>query len=155
MVAHLFYLMLLLPAVPLARQDFRLREVSVGWLALLGVVSVAAGWCSFGLRGTMVHVAVNAGILVLFGGAMVLYHLLRRRPLQEFFTRSFGAGDALMMLAVAPIFCPTAYVRFLLVSSLAATGCWLVRRSRTVPLAGWMALTLAAYAISGTAGLWN
>ena len=60
----------------------------------------------------------------------------------------------LMMAAVAPLFGPAAYVRFLLAATLVA-GWWAVRRPATVPLAGFMALTLSVYVVFKTAGLWN
>ena len=98
---------------------------------------------------------VNAGVLAALGFAMLLYQLCRRRPLRNFFSRDFGAGDAVMMAAVAPLFAPCAYVRFLLAASLSALVWWGVRRPATIPLAGFMALALAVYAVCKTAGLWN
>ncbi|HJF88593.1 MAG TPA: hypothetical protein K8W14_01935 [Alistipes onderdonkii] len=98
---------------------------------------------------------VNAGVLAALGFAMLLYQLCRRRPLRDFFSRDFGAGDAVMMVAVAPLFGPAAYVRFLLAAGLAALVWWGVRRPATIPLAGFMALTLAVYVACKTAGLWN
>lgn len=86
---------------------------------------------------------------------MALYQLLQRRPLRAFFTHYFGAGDVVMLAAVVPLFSPTAYVRFLLASCLAALGWWAVRRPATIPLAGFMALTLGVYALCKTAGLWS
>ena len=38
------YFLLLFPALRLVWEDFRLREVSVFWLAVLGALSVAVGW---------------------------------------------------------------------------------------------------------------
>lgn len=149
------YCLLLLPAVPLAWEDFRVREVSVVWLAVLGVLSVAVGWSMAGLHPMLWHAVVNAGVLAALGFAMLLYQLCRRRPYGEFFGRSFGLGDAVMMLAVVPLFAPAAYVRFLLTACIAALGWWGVRRPATIPLAGFMALALAVYAVCKTLGLWN
>lgn len=149
------YLLLLIPVVPLAREDFRTRRVAVVWLAVLGVAAVAVGWTSFGFRPMLLHAGVNAGILVIFSAAMLGYQLLRHRPVRTFFEQSFGLGDVVMMIAVVPLFVPGSYVRFLLVSCLAGLAWWTVKRSETVPLAGIMALTLAVYAVSKTAGLWS
>ena len=110
MLSHWPYSLLLFPALHLAWEDFRMREVSVLWLAVLGALSVAVGW---------------------------------------------GVSDAVMMAAVAPLFAPGVYVRFLLAASLAALVWWGVRRPATIPLAGFMALTLAVYVACKTAGLWN
>lgn len=46
MLSHWPYSLLLFPALHLAWEDFRMREVSVLWLAVLGALSVAvAGAC--------------------------------------------------------------------------------------------------------------
>lgn len=150
-----YYLLLLVPAAPLAYDDFRMRRVAVVWLAVLGAVAVAVGWLSAGLRPMLVHTAANACMLVLFGSAMLLCHFSRRRPPGEFFSRSFGAGDAVMMVAVAPLFSPAAYVRLLLAACIAALGWWAVKRPATIPLAGFLALTLVVYVVCKTAGLWS
>lgn len=148
------YLLLLLPAIPLARDDFRTRRVGVLWLALLAVSSAGVGWHAAGLRTMLLHAAANVCVLLLFGCAMLVYHLSRRMRSRDFFSRSFGAGDAVMMSAVAPLFAPVAYVRFLLLSCLLALGWWCVKRPATIPLAGFMALVLAVYVVCKTAGLW-
>lgn len=150
-----YYLLLLVPAAPLAYDDFRMRRVAVVWLAVLGGTAVAVGWLAAGLQPMLVHAAVNAGVLVLFGCAMLLYEFARRRGPGDYFSRSFGAGDAVMMAAVAPLFSPAAYVRFLLAACIAALGWWAVKRPGTIPLAGFMALTLAVYVVCKTAGLWS
>ena len=146
MLSHWPYSLLLFPALHLAWEDFRMREVSVLWLAVLGALSVAVGWGVSGLYPMLWRAVVNAGVLAALG---------RRRPLRDFFSRDFGAGDAVMMVAVAPLFGPAAYVRFLLAAGLAALVWWGVRRPATIPLAGFMALTLAVYVACKTAGLWN
>lgn len=149
------YMLLLPPALILAWEDFRTREVSVGWLWMLGLLVPAVGWKTGGLSEVARYAAANLSLLLCLGAILVLYHLLLRRPLGAFFTRSFGAGDAAMLVALVPLFRPTNYVRFVLVSCLAALAWWLVRRPKTIPLAGFMALTLAVYALCKTAGLWS
>lgn len=148
------YLLLLLPAIPLARDDFRTRRVGVVWLALLAVAAAGVGWHGVGPRTMLLHAAANLGLLLLFGASMLLYHLSQRMRSGDFFSRSFGAGDAVLMASVAPLFAPVAYVRFLLLSCLLALGWWCVKRPATIPLAGFLALVLAAYVVCKTAGLW-
>lgn len=113
------------------------------------------GCMTEGLRPLLTHSAANMIILLLLGGSLVIWQVVRRRPLRAFFIRSFGAGDAVMMAAVAPLFDPVAYVRFLMVSCLAALMWWTLKRPATLPLAGFMALTLCVYALCKTAGLWS
>lgn len=122
MLSHWPYSLLLFPALHLAWEDFRMREVSVLWLAVLGALSVAVGWGVSGLYPMLWRAVVNAGVLAALGFAMLLYQLCRRRPLRDFFSRDFGAGDAVMMAAVAPLFAPGVYVRFLARGQPRSTG---------------------------------
>lgn len=149
------YLLLLVPAAPLVYTDFRMRCVSVWSLAVLCGAAVAVGWISFGFRPMLLHAGVNAGILVIFSAAMLGYQLLRHRPVRTFFEQSFGLGDIVMMIAVVPLFVPGSYVRFLLVSCLAALAWWMVKRTETIPFAGIMAFVLGVYVLCKTFGLWN
>ena len=130
MLSHWPYSLLLFPALHLAWEDFRMREVSVLWLAVLGALSVAVGWGVSGLYPMLWRAVVNAGVLAALGFAMLLYQLCRPRPLRDEVSRDYGA-------------------------SLAALVWWGVRRPATIPLAGFMALTLAVYVACKTAGLWN
>lgn len=78
------YFLLLFPALRLVWEDFRLREVSVFWLAVLGALSVAVGWGVSGLYPMLWRAMVNVGVLAALGFAMLLYQLCRRRPLRDF-----------------------------------------------------------------------
>lgn len=149
------YLLLLIPAVPLAWADFRRREVSVVWLAVLGAGCFGVAWRMQGLETTLLDTGLNTALLVLFGLILTGWHLLRGKPLRTIFRSSFGSGDAVMMLATTPLFAPTGYVRFLLAGCVAALVWWFVKRPATLPLAGFMALTLAGYAVFKTTGLWS
>lgn len=147
-------MLLLPPAVAIACDDLRTRRVSVGWLAALGTAAVAVAGTASGWRAAGLYAAGNAGILLLFAASMALWQWFRRRRLQELFTRCFGAGDVVMMLAIVPLFPPAEYVRLLVVSCAAGLAGWSVHRRGTVPLAGVMALMLAGYALCKTVGLW-
>lgn len=149
------YLLLLLPAERLVREDFRSREVAVGWLIVLGVVGAAVGGIEAGWRSMMSQAAVNVCLLALLGCATAGWHFVRRGSLRDFFTGSLGAGDMVMLLMLIPLFSPEAYVRFLLAACLAALGWWYIKRPASLPLAGFMALTLIGYAILKTAGAWS
>lgn len=149
------YLLLLPPTTLLVREDFRIRKVSVAWLATLGIVSIAVGCTADGLRPMLWNTATNAIITLLFCCCLGVWQIARHRPLQELFSTDLGAGDVCMMLTVTPVLSPTAYVHFMLISCLAGLAWWIVQRSATIPLAGFMALILAAYSISKTTGLWT
>lgn len=149
------YLLLLLPAMPLVYDDFRTRRVDVVWLAGLGLVSFTLGYVERGWTPLLLYTAVNICVLLLLVAAVALYLLLRGRGVRALFNQYFGAGDAVFMLAVTPLFSSAAYVRFLLVSCLAALVCRAISRRKTIPLAGVMGLTLVVYALCKTTGLWS
>lgn len=149
------YLLLLVPATPLVYTDFRMRCVSVGWLAALCGAAIAVGWTSFGFRPMLLYAGINTSILLIFCMTMLGYQLLRHRPVRTFFEQSFGLGDVVMMIAVVPLFAPGSYVRFLLASCLAALAWWTVKRTETIPFAGIMAVVLGTYALCKTFGLWT
>lgn len=148
------YLILLVPAAFLIWDDFRTREIAVMWLALLGILSIWAGRMAYGLHTMLLQATINLVIILLFGAALIMYRLLRHRPVRNFFIHSFGAGDVVMISVVAPLFEPAGYVYFLLLSCVAALIWWIVKRSATIPLAGFMALTLAVYSIFETTEPW-
>lgn len=155
MCLFLFYLFLAVCSVFLAVEDFRFREVSVLWLFLLCLCSVCVGCVSDGFMRTLEHWAANAGVLLFLGGSLVLYHVLRGRPVRDFFCGYLGAGDAVAMVSLLPLFGPVSYVRFLLFSSLTALVWWLLSRAATLPLVGFMGLTLTGYALYQIADIWS
>lgn len=104
------YLLLFLPAAVLARDDFRTRRVDASWLAVLGTVSVGVSWHTLGWRTMMLQTAGNAALLLLSGTALFGYLRLRRLAVRH----SVGSGDVLFLLAVAPLFAPTEFLRFLI-----------------------------------------
>lgn len=155
MIAAWPYLLLLPLLAMLMRDDFRTRQVAIVWLVVLGMGCVLVGWMTASLRPMLLHTVVNTALLLLFGGAMIGWQLVRRKPLREFFANSFGVGDVVMMWILTPLFCPVTYVRFLLISCAISLMWWTLHRSKTIPLAGVMAFTLAGYALCKTVGLWS
>lgn len=146
------YLLLLLPAAVLARDDFRTRRVSVAWLAVLGVTAVAAAWLTEGWRTMLLQTAGNAALLLLSGMLLVGYLHLRRLAVRH----SVGAGDVLFLLAVAPLFAPTEFLWFLIAACIVALlwraccGC----RRRTIPFVGAGGIALAGWVAFRFLHLW-
>ena len=114
------YLLLFLPAAVLARDDFRTRRVDASWLAVLGTVSVGVSWHTLGWRTMMLQTAGNAALLLLSGTALFGYLRLRRLAVRH----SVGSGDVLFLLAVAPLFAPTEFLRFLIAACVVALLRW-------------------------------
>ena len=71
MLSHWPYSQLLFPALHLAWEDFRMREVSVLWLAVLGALSVAVGWGVSGLYPMLWRAVVNAGVRIIVSGSFI------------------------------------------------------------------------------------
>ena len=138
------YLLLLVPAAVLARDDFRTRRVDASWLAVLGTVSVGVSWHTLGWRTMLLQTAGNAALLLLSGTALFGYLRLRRLSVRH----AFGAGDVLFLLAVAPLFAPTEFLRFLIAACVVALLWWVCcgRRRRTIPFVGAAGIVLIGWA---------
>ncbi len=133
------YLFLLLPAAVLARDDFRVRRVGIVWLV--------QGW-----RAMAEHTLCNVLLLLLSGILLTLCLRLRRMTI----SRATGAGDVLFLLAVAPLFPPEGYLRFMIACCLAALMWWVCcgRRYRTIPFVGTAGIVLAVWVAIKCLRLW-
>ena len=130
------YLLLLVPAAVLARDDFRTRRVDASWLAVLGTVSVGVSWHTLGWRTMLLQTAGNAALLLLSGTALF--------------------GDTLFLLAVAPLFAPTEFLWFLIAACVVALLWWVCcgRRRRTIPFVGAAGIVLIGWAALQFLRLW-
>ncbi len=146
------YLLLLLPAAVLARDDFRTRRVGILWLAALGAAAVVAAWSTQGARAAAEHMLCNSVLLLVSGAALTCYLRLRRLPAH----RSIGAGDIIFITALTPLFAPAAFLRFLLAACIVALIWWAGcgRRSRTVPFVGAAGIALAGWVALRFIRLW-
>lgn len=146
------YLLPLVPAAVLACEDWRTRRVSVSWLAVLSVSAGAAAWLTEGWRTMLLQTAGNAALLLLSGTALFGYLRLRRLAVRH----SVGAGDALFLLAVAPLFAPTGFLRFVIAACVVALLWWVCcgRRRRTIPFVGAGGLALAGWVAFRFLDLW-
>ena len=144
--------LLLVPAAVLARDDFRTRRVDASWLAVLGTVSVGVSWHTLGWRTMLLQTAGNAALLLLSGTALFGYLRLRRLSVRH----AFGAGDVLFLLAVAPLFAPTEFLRFLIAACVVALLWWVCcgRRRRTIPFVGAAGIVLIGWAALQFLRLW-
>lgn len=78
------YLLLLVPAVPLAYDDFRMRQVALVWLAVLGTGCFGVMWVVSGIGTALSCFVANMCLLAGFAVAMALYQLACRRPFRDF-----------------------------------------------------------------------
>ena len=146
-------LLLLLPAAVLARDDFRTRRVGIAWLVGLGLAAVAAGWFCDGWRTMLLHAAGGALLLGLLGVSLAGYLRLRRKRIG----RSLGAGDAVFLLVITPLFSPEAYLRFLIAACALSLVWWaFLRPSRrsTIPFVGMAGLALGGWVLLKIVRVW-
>ena len=138
------YLLLLVPAAVLARDDFRTRRVDASWLAVLSAVSVGVSWHTLGWRTMLLQTAGNAALLLLSGTALFGYLRLRRLAVRH----SVGSGDTL--------FAPTEFLWFLIAACVVALLWWVCcgRRRRTIPFVGAAGIVLIGWAALQFLRLW-
>lgn len=69
---------------------------------------------------------------------------------------SVGSGDVLFLLAVAPLFAPTEFLRFLIAACVVALLRWVCcgRRRRTIPFVGAAGIVLIGWAALQFLRLW-
>jgi hypothetical protein len=140
----------------IAVQDFRERRISLLPLALLFLLGILNTCLAPQWRELAVRVAGNslfAGIILVSGTLLVKIG----RP-GDLVSSFIGLGDFLFLLSISPLFAFWSYLVFLNTSMilillvfglLLLSG--LVRRGRSVPLAGALALSLIVF---GTLDLW-
>lgn len=145
------YLLLLIPAAPLAWEDFRTRRVALVWLVALAAGTLAVGTLDAGFQSVVMQMATNIGLLIVMGIVVAGYLYLRGYRLQE----TFGTGDVVMLGVLTPLFSPSEYLWFLLIGCCVAILWWVVRRSSTIPFVGMLSAVLTGYSIGKTIGLWN
>ncbi len=146
-------LVLIIPAVVMAVEDFRCRRISVIMLAVFALCAISYGGLSEGIVAMLINMATNIGLLAVMFGGVALSFLVRnksnRKPLKEL----IGLGDVLFMVAATPLFPLKEYLYFLLISMVAALLDWLAIRSAkrkqksTIPLVGAMGSVLSIWIV--------
>ncbi|WP_141418621.1 MULTISPECIES: hypothetical protein [Alistipes] len=109
-------------------------------------------WHTLGWRTMLLQTAGNAALLLLSGTALFGYLRLRRLAVRH----SVGSGDTLFLLAVAPLFAPTEFLRFLIAACVVALLWWVCcgRRRRTIPFVGAAGIVLIGWAALQFLRLW-
>lgn len=126
--------------------------MDASWLAVLSAVSVGVSWPHARLADDVAANGRQSALLLLSGTALFGY--LRLRPLAV--RHSVGSGDTLFLLAVAPLFAPTEFLRFLIAACVVALLWWVCcgRRRRTIPFVGAAGIVLIGWAALQFLRLW-
>ena len=146
----------LLPLIVLLLQDIRTR--SIHWSVLL-ILLVALGLDSVVSNGfqTAISMTLNNSLFLLVQGAfLVLYYILREKPLKSIINVSLGAGDILLLFIVTVAFSLFNFIFFYLLSLIFSILVWTLVRffiklsDRSVPLAGLISAWLIVVIIADT-----
>lgn len=102
----------------------------------------------------MLQIVVNLCFVLLILSVALLYFFIRYKSISTFMTRQFGAGDALMLLAICPLLPLPNFILFLCLSNILILLAELVKRllrpgsDKTIPYAGYLSLFLTVWTLS-------
>lgn len=83
--------------------DFKSRSI-FWWLPVLAfVLGFLISGQSLSVSEIMLQIVVNLCFVLLILSVALLYFFIRYKSISTFMTRQFGAGDALMLLAICPL----------------------------------------------------
>jgi hypothetical protein len=116
-------LVMLIPLVRLIVGDFRRREVSVVWLAVLAVSTVGVPVIMLGWRETFTHSWQNLLLLAYLGIGIVVWGWVKARRFVNPVNVYIGLGDLLFFLALVPLF-PVKIFAWLMVCCMVFSLVW-------------------------------
>lgn len=159
MISNWIYLLPVIPAGVLASEDFRRRRISLIWLVILGICTTTIGVLRDGVVIVALRIGGNMVLTVILFLCIAMWVGIRyRQQIRYIFPRWFGGGDLLLMLVLTPFFAPASFMQLILASSLLALIWWFLfrpRRRRTIPLAGFISLTLISILLYQSCRLWH
>ncbi|MFA6400438.1 MAG: hypothetical protein WCX31_02265 [Salinivirgaceae bacterium] len=124
-------------------QDFKHRAIWWPVLPMAFLLQLAMAIKSLGISEAFYNFILNLGIVCIQLSVLYAYFLIKHRSLRiPFFKQYLGLGDVLFFLVLAAAFAPFNFVLVLiclLIISLIA-GLFLNHKSKTIPLAGIMAV---------------
>jgi heme/copper-type cytochrome/quinol oxidase subunit 4 len=115
-------LLLLLPLLWLMYEDLTRRRVLLWVLLLFGVMQVALSLLYMGVEATVWRMLPNILILLIIGGTICLYALLRRLPVREL----MGMGDILFLFFLTPAIEPRIFLLYLIAACLLTLFGWFI-----------------------------
>ena len=149
MVVQNSELVLMLPLAALVVEDFRSRTVSLLWLIIFSVLSVIVSITVNGLWPMVVNTVSNLSLLLYMAIGIAIYFRIKHRHWLNPFKEYVGSGDALFLMAVAPMFGLRDFLLLLICGSVFSL-LWMLlarlvcRRSKTIPFVATMGITLSA-----------
>lgn len=128
------FIPVLIPLAFMMVSDWRTRTISLAWLVVMFLVSLAGAVLSYGLRDVMIWMFVNISILTVIALFLMVYSRIRKKRLGEL----IGLGDALFFGSITPMFVPENYARLVLVMLVFSLMMWVMLRKKvslsTIPL---------------------
>ena len=138
-------------------QDFRKRSFYWFLVPAILVLSALLVMLPMGSIGWVVRMsAINALLLAILVGGMLLYIFVKRGSLKGAIGREVGIGDLLLFAGIIPLFTPVMFIAVLLASFVGGLLFYLAvlalgRPKTTIPLAGVLAAICLLYILSPTA----
>ena len=131
--------------VAICWQDVLYRAVYWVWYPVLFVVSVLVKWETMSVENWM----YNSFFILLLMGTLTLYLTIRKGQLINITNGFFSWGDILMLVAVIPLFSPSAYMLYFTFGTLFVLLLHILahiyRPQTTVPYAGYMSLSTIGF----------
>ena len=129
-------------------EDLKYRGIQWWLFPLLGMFSMGYSYLRFQSFDFLESIPWSLIISVLLLTSVVGLHWLKTRtPINK----SLGMGDLLFLVAITPLFSTLEYLIFLSISFIGAgilhLLVQLIKRSNTVPLAGYQSLVLIGYLV--------
>lgn len=131
-------------------QDFKKRQIHVSLPILLILFSSVINYISNNL--SLMDILCNIGFIIINIVGLFLYFSIKNRrfinPIDEF----IGLGDVLFFIAITPLFTRKPFIIFFVVSLiltlLSHSVVNTIKKTKTIPLAGYLSLFLVAFLIS-------
>lgn len=116
-------LVILIPLIRLIVADFRRREVSIVWLAVLAVGTVCVPVLQHGWQETFTRIWQNMLLLSYLGTGIVIWSLIKARRFVNPVNTYIGMGDLVFFAALIPLF-PVRTFTWLMVASMLFSLVW-------------------------------
>jgi hypothetical protein len=124
-------------------QDWKFRAVH--WI-LFPLIALDACLIFFMQQGDWKVTGLNLTFVFIVISVLFIYVSVREQKWTNIFKAHFGIGDVLFLIAIIPLFGNTNYILFfisgMVISMLLHFGISLIKKSETIPLAGYLAVYL-------------
>lgn len=116
MYEQLLYFSPSLPAIILAAEDLKYRQIHICWVFILAIVVITNEITYTTTFVLLANSLVNILVICLMLTSIILWLLIKNRKPVNPFIEHFGSGDLLFICSVAPAFQYKKFILFLIIS---------------------------------------